>query len=72
MPVMDGMQATEKIMEIYWEYVGSDKNKKHIGAPKVVAVTAFKNQDSKDLAIANGMKHILFKPLKLADVKDCL
>ena len=62
---MDGMQATEKIIKAHAQYVASDKSNKDIPAPIIIAVTAFKNQDSKSLALANGMNEILFKPLGL-------
>ena len=72
MPVLDGMQTTEKIIKLHAEYAASESNGMHISAPLVIAVTAFRSHDSHDLALANGMKDILFKPLKLKEIKDCL
>ena len=58
MPLMDGYEATEKILGMSWN-----------GTPTVLAVTADVTDDALDRAAQVGMKGFMTKPYKLQDLQ---
>lgn len=60
MPVMDGIQATEKIFE----------QLHFLDAPIVIAMTANNSDEDKKKCIASGMTGFLTKPLSLNELKQ--
>ena len=62
MPVMDGMRATQKILSC------SDTNSK----PKIIAVTAFANDNEKEKCFEVGMNGFKTKPITSNHYKDIL
>ena len=62
MPVMDGLEASRRIMAKYPE----DKR------PIIVALTANVMKEDKEKCFAAGMVDFIAKPLKLGIVKECL
>ena len=65
MPVMDGFEATEKILQLLREYQGPRKQQCNI-----VALTSYNDQKTIDKSIQVGMKQVFHKPLIKSDLKN--
>ena len=61
MPVMDGITATEKILEFC--------DKKSIPYPIICALTAYDDEENKKNCIDAGMSDFIVKPLTLKDLR---
>jgi signal transduction histidine kinase/CheY-like chemotaxis protein len=61
MPEMDGLEATQKIIEKYGE-----------NRPTIIALTADANESSKEEYLSEGMDGFLSKPFKAEDLRDML
>lgn len=65
MPVMDGFEATEKILQLLQEYQGPRKQQCNI-----VALTSYNDQKTIDKSIQVGMKQVFHKPLIKSELKN--
>ena len=54
MPIMDGIEATEKIIARWGE-----------DAPPIVALTAYNTEDTKARCLNSGMRDFLTKPVSI-------
>jgi len=63
MPVMNGYDASEKIIKIF-----KDSNDME-SAPHIVALTSFTQMDVREKCLAIGMKDLYHKPLHNKDLQ---
>ena len=63
MPIMDGFEASEKILELFKSF--KDENK-----PQICAVTSYQTLEQRCLNI--GMKKVYNKPMCSTDIKEAM
>ena len=65
MPILDGYQATEKIVKLH-----SKRRIKQL--PTIVALTAYSTETTKEKCESVGMKHFLVKPVNTDELDKIL
>ena len=65
MPIMDGFEATEKILKYQ-----KDNNLKE--ECKIVALTAYQTQETKNRCLNLGMLNVYHKPASKTDIKEII
>ena len=63
MPKMDGIEATEKIMEVIKQYSSQAGNKDRSEECHIVALTSQTDKETEQRCFKVGMKAIYYKPL---------
>lgn len=69
MPTGSGMAAVQKMLAVHLKMVKSNPD---LPDPVLIAKSAHRNQDSSKLAFADGFKGIIYKPVEVQNLKECL
>lgn len=70
MPVMDGIKATEKILDFYNEMCATAVFRDRTQVLKIVAMTAYVDMQNVDAALKAGMMKVYNKPVTKHDLEE--